>query len=199
MPKVRPIEASFVDIQKHLSVGRSRLSKVPNSPGNIKQHNNIISKIDECMRLTQEILKEIITLEENNNLSQSIPNRTISNELNLIEKEQKKDTPPIDYRAAVRAMCGSNSIKEAKTTGLEFGIASHEVDQVINKAPISTNLGKAVAKYKLALQQQKLKSTPVIPAVKAPIIMEDEEPEVTNDSDDGSMPDDLRQLLASGD
>jgi hypothetical protein len=197
MPKVRPIEASFVDIQKHLSVGRSRLSKVPNSPSNIKQHNNIIGKIDECMRLTQEILKEIITLEENNNLSQSIPNRTISNELNLIEKEQKKDTPPIDYRAAVRAMCGSNSIKEAKTTGLEFGIASHEVDQVINKAPISTNLGKAVAKYKLALQQQKAKA--IAPAVKAPIVMEDEEAEVTNDSDDGSMPDDLRQLLASGD
>jgi hypothetical protein len=192
MPKVRPIEASFVDIQKHLSVGRSRLSKVPNSAGNIKAHTNLIGKIDECMRLTQEILKEIITLEENNDLSKSVPNRTLSNELNLIEKEQKKDTPPIDYRAAVRAMCNSNSIKEAKTIGLEYGIASHEVDQVINKAPTSTNLGKAVAKYKLALQQQKLKQKP-IPAVDIPEQFEQESEQVTNDSDE--MDDDLRNKL----
>jgi hypothetical protein len=193
MPKVRPIEASFVDIQKHLSVGRSRLAKVPNSPSTIKAHTNLIGKIDECMRLTQEILKEIITLEENDDLSKSIPNRAISNELNLIEKEQKKDMPQIDYRAAVRAMCNSNSIKDAKVIGLEHGIVSHEVDQVINNAPIGTNLGKAVAKYKLALQQQKLKQKPIA-AVIQPIVMEDE---VTNDSDEPEIDDELMTKLRS--
>jgi hypothetical protein len=196
MPKVRPIEYSFIDVQKHLSVGRSRISKVPNSPNNIKAHTNLIGKIDECMRLTQEIIKEVITLNENNNLSQSlanVANRAITNELNLIEKEAKKNIPKIDYSSAIRAMCNVNDVKEAYKIGREHNMPQEEMDQVVKKAPIHTNLGMA---YAAILNKQKpiVKVVPVVPAVIPDTLEEDEnlDDNVTNDSD---IPDELKALL----
>jgi hypothetical protein len=188
MPKVRAIEASFIDIQKHLSVGRSRITKVPNSPETIKQRNNLMEKIDECMRLTQEIIKEVITFVENENLSQSLEDRTITNELALIDKEAKKNMPITDRRAAVRAMCNCTDLKEAYKIGKQYNIEPQYIDQIIKKAPISTSLGKAYATL------LKSKQTPVV-AVIQPQVMEDED-DNTIDSDLSNDPE-LQKLLAA--
>jgi hypothetical protein len=186
MPKLRDPVDSLRDAQRHLSVFKSRSTKSDTN----RDSREIATKINEVIATIDYIINKLP--EE----AKSFSDKLISSELDLINKEVKKNVPKIDYRAAVRAMCNVTSIAEAKKIGLQYNIPEEQVNQVINKASIDTELGKAVAKYKLAIQKQKAKQTPITPAVITP---NEEQEDITNDSeplqtDEFEMDDDLKRL-----
>lgn len=186
MPKIRPSALSLIDAQRHITVFRARISK-----GN---NYELLKRVDKVVTDLHSIISDLPQEEKE---LQSLSDKAISDEINLINKEVKKEIPKIDYRSAVRAMCNADSISNAKRIGLEYNIPTEQVDQVIKKAPPNTNLGRAVIKYK-----SKLKLVPTLADLiekeipKQTIVFNDEgEPTVTNDSDDVVVGDELQQLL----
>lgn len=185
MPKLRAPVDSLRDAQRHLSVFKSRTLKAEDNNGIAAKINEVIATIDVIInKLPQE--------------EKSFPDKAVSSALDLINKEVKKNVPKIDYLAAVRAMCNVSDVKEVYRIGREFNIQPEQIDQVIKKAPSHTPLGIAYAKLK------QIKVRPLVAAIQpqysersAPnVIMEEEEPEITNDSD--VTDNDLKQLLMQG-
>jgi hypothetical protein len=183
VPKLRDPVDSLRDAQRHLSVFRSRSLKSDNG------HNmpNISTEINEAITIIDRIINKLPQEPK------SSSDKIISSELDLINKEVKKNVEKIDYRAAVRAMCNSDSIANAKNIGLEYNIPADQVNQVINKASVDTPLGKAVAAYKA--KAQKLKPKPIV--VEPPADIEEEEQQNTIDSD-YELDEQLKKQLGQG-
>jgi hypothetical protein len=191
MPKLRAPVDSLRDAQKHMIVFKSRILK---SERNGSNHDSDEIAVDvNRVIITIDALIDKLPQEE-----KSFPDKAVSSALDLINKEVKKNVPKIDYLGIVRDMCNASVISEAKRIGLEHNISDAQVNQVINRAPLNSNLGRAVAVYKAKLQRMKPKPAPIKYEPSAPnVIMEDDDNSITNDSDEGEMDDELNHLLAS--
>ena len=196
MPKVRQIEYSFLDVQRHLGVGRSRIIKIE---GDIQKRNNILARIDDAMRLVQGITKDVIALNEEQENSQVFLERTITNEIDLIKKEAKKNIQKIDYHSAIPAIYNATTGAQAMNIGIQYGIELNKLKEIVKLAPPHTNLGKAIAR----LKPMTIPSTPEpkqkpIPAALQFDIDEEEQNEnntINSDNDIPSIDDELMAKL----
>ena len=185
MPKMRDPVDSFRDIQRHLSVGKSRVIKLETH----RDRDWIITKIDEMALTIGTIISK---LPEDDNSSSNKPNKSISTELERIKKELEKDIPKIDYHMAVPAMCNCTDMKQVYIIGKKYNMPPEEIDQVIRDAPANTNLAKAHAALKA-------KHKPAIAAVQ-PVITPgfdiEQEQDNTNDSEDYELDEKMKAMLA---
>ena len=181
MPKMRNPVDSLRDIQRHLSVTKSRVIKLETN----RDRDWIITKIDEVALTIGTIINKLP--EE----SQSSSSKLISTELNLIKKEVEKNVPKIDYRSAVPAMCNCTDMKQVYVIGKQHNMPPEEIDQVIRDAPANTNLARAYTALKS-------KQKPVAAVIQPQRF--DDEGDNTNNSDtstDGvEWDDDLKKVLS---
>jgi ribosomal protein S7 len=187
MPKLREPVDSLRDAQRHLTVFHSRALKASATHEVLTLTNEVIATIDRIInKLPQEPQEE-----------KSFSDKAVSSALDLISKEVKKDRPKIDFPSAIKRIHSATNSRDAMNIGLEYGFTQEQIKKVMIRAPSISNLGKYISKIKT--QSTTVQPKPVFKAPAAPIVIEDEEPEVTNDSDinDEDMDNDLKQLLGA--
>lgn len=190
MPKLRTSMESFMDAQRHITIGRARLDKD-------SYNQNIGKKLDTIMTL----LTEVIASAEKESKS-SFLNRDLNSAATKIEKELERNNIKIDYVPIVREMWAVDNPQKALKIGLRYGIERNEVVQLMSRAPIKTNLGKIMRELKAQREEEKLKAeTAQLIPIKPPAAIQPEEYEEQNDNtidSEGELDDNLKQLLGSG-